>query len=556
METIGRIIATEKQPSTIEEFTFWTRKDLKLKPFDVVVVDHIKDANGEDSKTFGIVEEISHMTDSPSALAGYISSDFGDVDAKTYTERIGMNYVKCKVVGNDKGIYIPVQEGKKVHLADEEQIMEALGLKDVKNPLPAGYIDMYDGENKKTLPVYFNSHFLIGPEGAHLNISGISGLASKTSYAMFLMKAIQDYAVKGNESVAFIMMNVKGTDLLKIDQKNERKKELDLIKPVYDLLGMEMKPFEKVKYFYPYAKEYTTYTYEKESILKERLTNKTAAQFKYLFETDEDKECLDLLFANVDDPNETIESIVNFIMANGGDFKGVETWEDFLQVAHSYTQSDKRNTTKEISVMSWRKFYRLFNKSYQKCKQMFTNKLGDDGVRLRDEIANINKSDVMVIDVAKLDEESQGFVFGDVMRAVYNLKLGASKRPDEDIPDRIVIFIDELNKYASNDVPKSSPILHQLLDITERGRSLGIVLFGAEQFVSDIHRRVKGNCATQAFGRTNAIEITREDFRFVPSVYKTMLTRMKQGEYIIQNPVFRSMLHINFPLPIYKYYND
>lgn len=29
MEAIGKIIATEKQPSTIEEFTFWTRKDLK-----------------------------------------------------------------------------------------------------------------------------------------------------------------------------------------------------------------------------------------------------------------------------------------------------------------------------------------------------------------------------------------------------------------------------------------------------------------------------------------------------------------------------------------------
>ena len=555
METIGRIIATEKQPSTIEEFTFWTRKDLKLKPFDVVVVDHIKDANGEDSKTFGVVEEISHMTDSPSALAGYISSDFGDVDAKTYTERIGMNYVKCKVVGNDKGIYIPVQEGRQVHLADEEQIMEALGLKDVKHPLPAGYIEMYDGENQKTLPVYFNSHFLIGPEGAHLNISGISGLASKTSYAMFLMKAIQDYAMKGNDSVAFIMVNVKGTDLLKIDQKNEREKELGLIKPVYDLLGMEMKPFEQVKYFYPYAKEYTTYTYEKESVLKDRMANKKAAQYKYLFETDEDKECLDLLFANVDDPNETIESIVNFIMANSGSFNGVETWEDFQNEVLNYTKTDKKNASKEISVMSWRKFYRLFNKSFQKCRQMFTNQLGD-GVRLRDEIASINKNDVMVIDVAKLDEESQGFVFGDVMRAVYNLKLGASKRPDEEIPDRIIIFIDELNKYASSDVPKSSPILHQLLDITERGRSLGIVLFGAEQFVSDIHRRVKGNCATQAFGRTNAIEITREDFRFVPSVYKTMLTRMKQGEYIIQNPVFRSMLHINFPLPIYKYYND
>ncbi len=556
METIGKIIATEKQPSTIEEFTFWTKKDLKLKPFDVVVVDHIKDANGDPSKTFGVVEEISHITDSPSALAGYISSDFGDINSDAYTERIGMNYVKCKVVGNDKGIYIPVQEGRKVFLANEEQIMEALGLKDVKNPLPAGYIEMYDGDNKQTLPVHFNSHFLIGPEGAHLNIAGISGLASKTSYAMFLMKAIQDVAMKEkNESVAFIMMNVKGTDLLNIDHLNERKDEIEEIRPVYEKLGMEMKPFQNVKYYYPYSKDFTAYTYEKEKNIKNRMEAGKAFQFKYLFETDEDKECLDLLFANIDDPNETIESIINYIISNGQGFKGVETWEDFKNALYAQTQAGKAKAQggDSISVMSWRKFYRLFNKSYLKCQQMFTNQLGKS-VRLRDQVEQISKNDVMVIDVAKLDEESQGFVFGDVMRAVYNLKLGSSMRPDEEIPDRIIIFIDELNKYASNDVPKSSPILRQLLDITERGRSLGIVLFGAEQFVSDIHKRVKGNCATQAFGRTNAIEITKEDFRFVPSVYKTMLTRLKQGEYIIQNPVFRSMLNIKFPKPIYKYY--
>lgn len=551
MDTIGKIIATEKQPSTIEEFTFWTKKDLKLKPFDVVVVEHV-----ENSKTYGVVEEISHMTDSPSALAGYISSDFGDVDASAYTERIGMNYVKCKVVGNDNNIFIPVQEGRKVYLATEEQIMDALGLNDVKNPLPAGYMEMYDGENKQTLPVHFNSHFLIGPEGAHLNISGISGLASKTSYAMFLMKATQDVMSKReNESVAFIMMNVKGTDLLKIDQMNERQNELDEIRPVYEKLGLEMKPFQQVKYFYPYSKDYTAYTYEKEEVIKNRMNAGNAFQYKYLFENDEDKECLDLLFANVDDPNDTIESIINFIISNGGNFKGVESWDDFKTALYQQTQSDTASKAgKEISVMSWRKFYRLFNKSFQKSRQMFTEKLGKGSVRLRDEIGKIQKNDVMVIDVAKMDEESQGFVFGDVMRAVYNLKLGSSERKEEDIPDRIVIFIDELNKYASNDVPKSSPILRQLLDITERGRSLGIVLFGAEQFVSDIHKRVKGNCATQAFGRTNAIEITKEDFRFVPSVYKTMLTRQKQGEYIIQNPVFRSMLNIKFPKPIYKYY--
>lgn len=549
METIGKIIATEKQPSTIEDFTFWTKKDLKLKPFDVVVVEHV-----QDTKTFGVIEEISHITDSPSALAGYISSDFGDIDSESYTERIGMNYVKCKVVGNTGNIYIPVQEGRKVFLATEDEIMEALGLKDVANPLPAGYVEMYDGANKQTLPVHFNSHFLIGPEGAHLNISGISGLASKTSYAMFLMKAIQDVSMKNkNESVAFIMMNVKGTDLLNIDQINERKNEIEEIRPVYEKLGLDMKPFQNVKYYYPYSKDYTAYTYEKEQNIKRRIEAGKAFQFKYLFETEDDKECLDLLFANVDDPNETIDSIINYIVSNGGGFKGIDNWEDFRNALYAQTQSGKEVKGKEISVLSWRKFYRLFNKSYQKCQQMFTNQLGKS-VRLRDQVEQISKNDVMVIDVAKLDEESQGFVFGDIMRAVYNLKLGTSMRPDEEIPDRIIIFIDELNKYASNDVPKSSPILRQLLDITERGRSLGIVLFGAEQFVSDIHKRVKGNCATQAFGRTNAIEITKEDFRFVPSVYKTMLTRLKQGEYIIQNPVFRSMLNIKFPKPIYKYY--
>lgn len=553
METIGKIIATEKQPSTIEYFTFWTKANLKLKPFDVVVVEHI-----QSSKTFGVVEEISHMTDSPSALAGYISSDFGDVKSNSYTERIGMNYVKCKVVGNDHDIYIPVQEGKRVSLASEEEIKMALGLDNMKNPIPAGYIKMYEGNNKQILPVNFNSHFLIGPEGAHLNISGISGLASKTSYAMFLMKAIQDVAMRDNkESVAFIMMNVKGTDLLKIDQMNERKDELKEIESVYGRLGMEMSPFKQVTYYYPYSKSYTDYTYDREENIKDRIGVGNAFQYKYLFETDEDKECLDLLFANVDDPNDTIESIINYIISKGGSFNGVDTWEDFQNALREQTQSAKSsNSGKEISVLSWRKFYRLFNKSFQKCRQMFTEQLGDRNkyVRLRDKIKEIKKNDVMVVDIAKLDEESQGFVFGDVMRAVYDLKLGSSERPDDEIPDRIVIFIDELNKYASNDVPKSSPILRQLLDITERGRSLGIVLFGAEQFVSDIHKRVKGNCATHAFGRTNGIEIAKEDFRFVPSVYKTMLTRLKQGEYIIQNPVFRSLLCINFPHPIYKYY--
>ena len=511
MKKIGKIIATEKVPTTVDEFYFWTDKHLIIKPFDVVKVQHIKN-----SVTFGVVEEISHLTDGASFLAGYISSDFGEVESRSNTQRIGMNYVKAKVVANSENIYTPVLDGYTVSLADEEDVKMALGLKGIKNPLPCGVIEMYEDEDKITVPVHFNSHFLIGPEGAHLNISGISGLASKTSYAMFLLKAIQEQYLKNdsNESVAFVLLNVKGRDLLAIDEPNDELTDSDL--QIYKDLELEVSPFKN------------------------------------------DKESLDLLFSNIDDPTQSMESIVNYITSGEGHFNGITNWEDLKEEIKKHQEKGDTGKDKTISVLSWRKFYRLFRKALER-NLFFSNSLKRDGteVRLQESIKQIKKNDIHVIDIAKLDEEAQGFVFGDVMRAIYDLKLGQiTDREEAEIPSKIVIFIDELNKYGSKDVPKNSPILRQLLDITERGRSLGIILFAAEQFKSDIHDRVKGNCATHAYGRTNAIEISKPDYQFVPPVYKSMLTRLKQGEYILQNPVFRSLLNIKFPRPLYKQFKN
>jgi uncharacterized protein len=552
MKKIGKIIATEKVPTTVDDFFFWTDKELIIKPFDVIKVDHIKD-----SITFGVVEEISHLTDNSSFLAGYISSDFGDVAYQNYTQRIGMNYVKAKVIANDKGIYTPVLDGSSVSLASEEHVKEALGLKDVKNPLACGYIEMYEEPDRITIPVHFNSHFLIGPEGAHLNISGISGLASKTSYAMFLLKAIQDQYLGRNdgESVAYVLLNVKGRDLLAIDEPNDDLTEEE--KRVYKkMLNLSTTPFQNVKYFYPYSKDIISSTYGRD--VKSQMELGKASLYKYIF--DEDKESIDLLFSNVDDPNQTMESIVNYIATGQGDFNGITNWNELLNVVQEHTKAGNTGKDKEITVLSWRKFYRLFRKTIEKTT-IFSNSLStkanDKETRLKSAILNIQKNDVFVVDIAKLDEETQGFVFGDVMRSIYELKLGqAYDRKEADIPSKIIIFIDELNKYASKEVPKSSPILRQLLDITERGRSLGIILFSAEQFKSDIHDRVKGNCATHAYGRTNAIEVSKPDYQYVPPVYKSMLTRLKQGEYVVQNPIFRSLLNIKFPRPIYKQFKN
>lgn len=552
MKKIGKIIATEKVPTTVDEFFFWTDKHLVLKPFDVVKVEHIKN-----SVTFGVVEEISHLTDGASFLAGYISSDFGEVEVKSNTQRIGMNYVKAKVVANSQNIYTPVLDGYTVSLADEDDVKSALGLKDIKNPLPCGVIEMYEDEDKITVPVHFNSHFLIGPEGAHLNISGISGLASKTSYAMFLLKNIQEQYInnKSSENVAFVLLNVKGRDLLAIDEANNELTNDD--KKVYKDLGINVSPFKNVRYFYPYSKDIRTTTYADVNDVESQKKLNKAFHYKYLF--DEDKESLDLLFSNIDDPQQTMESIVNYIISGEGAFNGVRNWEELKDEIKKHQEKGDTGKDKTISVLSWRKFYRLFRKTLERNKDLFSNSINinKSEVRLQDSIKQIRKNDIYVIDIAKLDEESQGFVFGDVMRAIYDLKLGQiTDREESEIPSKIIIFIDELNKYGSKDVPKNSPILRQILDITERGRSLGIILFAAEQFKSDIHDRVKGNCASHAYGRTNAIEISKPDYQFIPAVYKSMLTRLKQGEYILQNPVFRSMLNIKFPRPLYKQFKN
>lgn len=550
---IGKVAALENNPSTIDHFYFWTDKDTLLNPFDVVVVEHVRG-----SKTYGVVEEISHITDSESFLGEYFSNDFGSLDVVPNTERVGMNFVLARVVKNTQNIYIPVQNGQRVSLGDRKEIEEALGLDEVKNKTVCGYLQMYEGVDgaEVDLPVYVNSDFLIGPEGAHLNISGISGLATKTSYAMFLLNALQQkyMADKEKMSVAYIFLNVKGRDLLTIDQPGQPLSDFD--KAMYKDMGLEEKPFQNVRYFYPYGGRDTIKSYVRPEVFDAQCKAKRAKKFKFSF--NEDKENLDLLFSNVDDPTQTMESIINFIVSEQKPFNSVDTWDSMLEVVQEMGEKGGSAASKEISVMSWRKFKRIVKKSIS-IDRMFTDEVrpDKDEVRLESAIRGIKPNEVFVVDVAKQDENMQAFVFGAVMQAVTRLKLGdfdedMTAEERKQVPDRIVLFVDELNKYAASDAPKSSPILRLLLDIAERGRSLGIVLFSAEQFKSSIHKRISGNCSTHAYGRTNSVEVSDKTYSFVPNTYKNMMTRLKQGHYIIQNPVFHSLLKVRFPMPLYK----
>jgi len=549
---IGRVLATEKNPTTMEKFCFWTEQNEKLGAFDIVKVKHL-----DDSFTFGVIENISHITDAQSFLTNFISSDFGDLNITEPTFRVGMNYAEAKVSFNNRYIYTPVHNNAEVFLATRDEITFALGLSDVKNPLVCGSLTMYEGTpDKVTLPVHLNSQFLLGPEGAHLNISGISGLASKTSYAMFLMKAIQDqYLAKKNSdgSVAFVIFNVKGRDLLSIDKANDfdgNDEQKTKVLQEYADMGLSAKPFKKVRYFIPFSEPTSARRSTYLSRGDEALYIKSGKLQKYKYVYEDDKESIEMMFANVDDPQQTMESIISKIIdADDSDFRNLTTWDNCMEKVSEKSQKGQGKGD-DISVLSWRKFKRVFRKAIQ--DDMFADRAESARAecRLGDALKTIQPNEVFVIDIAKLAEDKQAFVFGDSMRTLYNLKLGEYEGVTP--PSRIVIFIDELNKYASKEVPKGSPILREILEVTERGRSLGIILFAAEQFRSNIIERVIGNCATHAYGRTNSIETSTKDYGSLPSTYKSLLTRLEQGDYLIQNPIFRSLLKIHFPYPIYK----
>ena len=303
---------------------------------------------------------------------------------------------------------MPVFEGSQVYTADEKDIQVALGLDtiDEDTAIPAGL--MKTGNNV-SVPIKYNGDFLIGPEGAHMNISGISGLATKTSYVMFLLKAIQ-YRCK--DDVAIIVMNVKGDDLLHIHQPN--KKITSAQRKEWQDLGIPCEPFENVKYLYPYRQQkdrlYANSALSTDE-LAEQFNSDQAANFVYTFEHDIDK--VDMLFSNVDDPNFTIASILNWI-DDEPEFKGDLSWKNFKDELKEYcSKGNKKREKSGIMIQSWQRFRRLINNSIN--DDIFVNakssKKEQHQVYLSDEIMNINGGEMKVIDIAGLTEQLQCLVF-------------------------------------------------------------------------------------------------------------------------------------------------
>src|SRR3989475_9242233 len=88
-----------------------------------------------------------------------------------------------------------------------------------------------------------------------------------------------------------------------------------------------------------------------------------------------------------------------------------------------------------------------------------------------------------------------------------------------------------------------------LLDISERGRYLGLVLFGAEQFRSQVHRRIVGNAGTLVYGRMDIDELATPGYQVLSPATKIKLATLPIGELMVRHPHFTQPIFVRFPRP-------
>src|SRR5207253_2638606 len=86
-------------------------------------------------------------------------------------------------------------------------------------------------------------------------------------------------------------------------------------------------------------------------------------------------------------------------------------------------------------------------------------------------------------------------------------------------------------------------------DVAERGRSLGIILIGAQQTASEVERRIISNSAIRVVGRLDAAEASRGEYGFLPTAQRQRSTLIKPGTMIVNQPELPVPLVLEFPFP-------
>jgi DNA helicase HerA-like ATPase len=444
-------------------------------------------------------------------------------------------------------LYVPPAPGDSVRRVAGAERDEALYFDTMEQRLTAGIAR--DGG-----PIYLDVAFLDGRRGAHVNISGVSGIATKTSYASFLLYSLFHSDVLGAEAAntKALVFNVKGEDLLFLDTPN------GALPPgareEYRDLGLPAGPFDSVGLWAPVRRGsgvaipdtgtrqrgITAYFWTVLDVVRDGLL-----RFMFAEEGDERSQIADLVVRVEAQLQRHAEAIPDFpasvrLPNTLGSPVVVHGFDALVELIREHVESDSPGGWRgPIATGTAQAFLRRLESARFHCGHLIR---GRDTADIDSHRIDWGANQVSVIDIHNLHDRAKRFVVGVVIKKLFEAK----ERSGQPRP-LVFLVLDELNKYAPRE--GWSPIKEVLLDIAERGRSLGVILIGAQQTASEVERRVVANSAIRVVGRLDPAEAERAEYGFLSAPARQRAAILKPGSMLLQQPQIPVPLQIRFPFP-------
>ncbi len=532
-EQVGMVLGTEDATP----LTFWVgvAPDAYLQLDDTVLVETQVPGRGTVRIT-GIVQDVRARHEGASFDTDVFLVERGVLPVDTA--------VAAQVVATrfEPEIFVPPMPGLPAYRARGTDRDEALYFDRIERRLPAGLTR--DGE-----PVFLDLDFLDGSRGAHVNISGVSGVATKTTYALFLLyslfhsEALGDYRA----NTKAIVFNVKGEDLMWLDTPNARLPEE--AREDYERLGLPVGAFESVGLWAPVRPDagglaipqvegrsegVMAYSWTVREFVRDKLL-----RFCFAEAEDERSQIADLVarveaaldHACEDDPDHDATVVV--------DGRVIASFDELCQLIAAEVDADGSPWRGRVSDATVSAFLRRLDAARFRMGHLIRGREVEHPERHR---IDFGSAQVTVVDIHNLHDRAKRFVTGVVIKRLFEHKERMGRREP-----LAFLVLDELNRYAPRE--GWSPIKEVLLDVAERGRSLGMILIGAEQTASEVERRVIANSAFRVVGRLDTAEAQRSEYGFLPAVTRQRAAILKPGSMILQQPHIPVPIQIRFPFP-------
>jgi DNA helicase HerA-like ATPase len=526
---VGRVIGTE-DATPLE---FWVGVDPQrfLQLDDVVALErHLP--GGEVVQIYGMVAQIRARHE-----GARFDSDVFLIEQGLLPAEI-IEAAQVTATRFEPEMFVPPLPGQPVRVAIGDDRDRALFFDQMQNKLPVGL--SRNGE-----PMFVNLEFLDGQRGAHVNISGISGVATKTSYATFLLHSLFTSGVLGVRSIntKALIFNVKGEDLLFLDHANLALD--DQQRGRYQQLNLPAEAFRSMAVYAPPRPGGAAVP-----DVASRTTGVTA--FFWTLEEFCHNDLLPFLFADAEDDRSQYTMVVYNVMAqlrrviavgDGGvrvEGQEVRTFRDLADLITQKVQSEDDGPAwcgPAIGKGTANAFVRRLQSAVRHVERLIR---ADQPDPIKNRISLHRQ--VTVVDLHNLHDRAKRFVVGVTLRKAMDDKEGSGQSGE-----LLFLVLDELNKYAPRE--GDSPIKEILLDVAERGRSLGVILVGAQQTASEVERRIIANCSIRVVGRLDPAEASREEYGFLPSVQRQRATILKPGTMLLTQPEIPVPLMLEFPFP-------